>query len=754
MADLLIIAPFLGVTKTHDGRFMKRGVYLLCALIMQSVLLPQLTSQQINNLLCSTDIIMAAPRSDFFRHESVIIWGASSQDEDETELNEMIATNVVAFRIQRWLHHVEAISDILPDTEISPRHLTGQNIILVGTPISNPIISTALSIMPAEVDSETISLGSAKWHGDEVGLILRYPNPFDPAYQMLMITAPSYEALRYIPQANDYCVFELTDYNPMADRFLELAMGDFTSSWTLDAIQLVDNEEIDTGENDIPPYEPPARFSPPAWVKDGVMYEIFVRSFADSDGDGIGDLPGLIRKLDYLNDGDDTTTDDLGISVIWLMPIFATTSYHGYDVKDYYSINPEYGTNQDFQELLRQSHARGIRVITDMVLNHCSNQHPYFLDAYGNPDSQYDDWFFFTNPSNTRAHNWEFRHRPGDRGLLDPFMPAWNVNNPSVQQYLIDMCKYWIDPNEDGDFSDGIDGFRCDYVKGPPHAFWKKFRCEVKSLNPDILLLAENWEGMQSIAQSFDDEFDMAFDFPFQGSVMELISSGNASALIRLINEQQSLLPPHATMNRFINNHDMNRIFTRLSERQAKLSIALLLTIPHMPMLYYGDEIGMRGRKDPYDEGIRRPMEWCADNNCAEMTSWYPVWNTQADGISVEEETEDPTSILSYTRQLIRLRDMHPALEKGTITIVPTYQEEAGEMQGSRRSLCYLLRCRDDILLVVANLHDARDVYISRDALAEYSLHPINHTTPLQQVGEFYQLACQTQSLYLFYHTK
>lgn len=733
---------------------MRRTLCFLCVLIMHSVLLTQITSKQVNTLLRSVEDISTAPKADFFQHQSVLIWGASSQDEDEAELNEMIATNVVAFRIDRWLHHPHAVVDILADTEISTSHLTNQNIILVGTPASNTIIAAALPLLPLAVDAQTITLGASQWQGDEVGVMLRYPNPFNPAYQMLLITAPSYEALRFIPKPADYCVYELTDYNPMADRFRELALGNFTASWALDAVQLVDNEEIDTGENDIPDYAPPASFAPPSWVKEGVMYEIFVRSFADSNGDGIGDLSGLISKLDYLNDGDSTTTDDLGISVIWLMPIFGTTSYHGYDVSDYYSINPEYGTNADFQELLRQAHARGIRIITDMVLNHSSNQHPYFLDAYGNPDSQYDDWFFFTNPSNTRAHNWQFRHRPGDRALLDPFMPAWNVNNPAVQNYLIDMCKYWMDPNQDGDFTDGIDGFRCDYVKGPPHSFWKKFRYEVKSLNPEIVLLAENWDGMQSIAQSFDDEFDMAFDFPFQGSVMELISSGNAASLIRLINEQQNLLPAHATMNRFINNHDMNRIFTRLSEPQAKLSLALLLTIPHMPMLYYGDEIGMRGRKDPYDEGIRRPMEWCADNTCPEMTSWYPVWNATPDGISVEEETDDPTSILSYTRQLIRLRDMHPALEKGLITILPTYEKEENQMQGSRRSLCYLLQYNEDIMLAVANLHDARTVYIPQKALEQFSLHPVLHLTQLQQDDGFYYLACEAQSLYLFKHTK
>jgi len=723
----------------------------LCLLFLMASLLafPKISLSSVHSLLPTSTDLTDAPKADFFSQSSIIIWGGSSADEDENEINEMIATDVVAFRIDRWLHHPESVSDVLADTDIKAENLTSQNLILVGTPASNQVLNAILPYLPFSLDAQKLSLGGLSWEGDEVGITLRYPNPFNPAYQVLVISAPSYEALRYIPKPFDYCVYQLTDYNPMADRFMEIALGNFTASWSLDAVALVDNEEIDSGENDIPDYTPPASFPPPSWAKNGVMYEIFVRSFADSNNDGIGDLQGLISKLDYLNDGDPATTTDLGISVIWLMPIFDSPSYHGYDVRDYYHINPDYGTNEDFQELLRQAHARGIRIITDMVLNHASNQHPFFLDAYGNPQSDYDDWFFFTNVSNTRAHNWQFRHRPGDRAQLNPFMPAWNVNNPAVQKWLFTMCKYWIDPNGDGDFSDGIDGFRCDYVKGPPHSFWKKFRYEMKSLNPELLLLAEDWEGMSSIAQSFDDEFDMAFDFPFQGSVMELISSGNAAVLTRLLKEEQSLLPPQAMMNRFINNHDMNRIFTRLSEDEGKLSLALLLTMPDMPMLYYGDELGMRGKKDPYDEGIRRPMEWCADNASPQMTSWYPVWDASPDGISVEEETDDPASILSYTRALIALRRMHPAMETGDLTLIPTYISGDEGVEGSRHSLCYLLENGEETIVVVANLATAQKVLIGQENLP-HPLQPLLGSGTLIPDGEYYTLACEAKKLYVF----
>jgi len=290
-------------------------------------------------------------------------------------------------------------------------------------------------------------------------------------------------------------------------------------------------------------------------------------------------------------------------------------------------------------------------------------------------------------------------------------MPAWNVNNPEVQRYLFDMAKYWIDPNNDGDFSDGIDGFRCDYVKGPPQEFWKNFRQEVKSLNPEVLLLAENWEGLGSISQSFDDQFDMAFDFPFQGSLVGSISSSSSTEIKNNIQSQKIILPENAIMNRFFNNHDMNRIFTTMDDRSAKQGLAILLTMTDMPMLYYGDEIGMKGQKDPYDEGIRRPMEWCRDNECSEMTSWYPVWNEEPDGISVEEEMADPFSKLNYIKHLIRVREDNPVLETGEIEILPVYLKSDLDKE-YKRALAYLVHDAENGVIIIANLHNEQELII------------------------------------------
>ncbi len=726
-----------------------RNYFFFIMLLISSVMFSSTLENYISNQASQTKI-KHITHYDLFENRSIIIWGTNTEDEDELEINEMLAYNVVDFRIKRWMDKPKNVIDILEDHEVTQQHIEDYNLILVGTPGSNSVLKMLSEYLPVEISENKIIFADQQFEGDEVGIMYRYPNPANPDRMLWIVSAPSYEALRFIPKQQDYCVFSLTDYNPMTDRFLELALGNFDEKWQIKKINLVDNEVVDSGENDIPLYEPTLHFSPPSWSRSGVMYEIFARSFADSDGDGIGDLQGIISKLDYLNDGNPDTDSDLGIKLIWLMPIFASPSYHCYDVSDYYTINPDYGSNEDFQQLLLEAHKRGIRIITDMVLNHSSNQHPYYLDAYNNPDSQYDNWFFFTNHSNTRAHNWQFRHRPSDREMLDPYMPAWNVNIPEVQDYLIEMAHYWMDPNNDGDFSDGIDGFRCDYVKGPPASFWKKFRYEVKSLNPEVLLLAENWDGMQSISECFDDQFDMAFDFPFQGSVTEVVSSGTASPLIRLMNEQEEILPEHAVMNRFINNHDMNRIFTRMDEKEAKLSLTLLFTIHDMPMLYYGDEIGMQGQKDPYDEGIRRPMEWCADNNCSEMTDWYPVWNQETDGISVQEEVNDPSSILNYTKKLIRLRDEYPVLESGKMTTLPVFEEIDMELSGSRRSLCYTLQDEESTVLAIMSLRENRTVLIENIFPENVIFEPLLDSTKVKYYEKYLKIDCKDKTPLLF----
>ncbi len=240
----------------------------------------------------------------------------------------------------------------------------------------------------------------------------------------------------------------------------------------------------------------PPEFESPDFYDHAVVYEIFVRSFYDSDGDGIGDLNGLTEKLDYLNDGNPRTETDLGVEVIWMMPVCESPSYHGYDITDYYAIEPDYGTNEDFFRLCREAHKRGIRVVFDYVVNHSSNQHPFLKDAYGNPQSRYADWYQFTNEEMTKYEGFA-----GWEG-----MPLLNFESREMRDYITKMAYYWMDPDGDGDFSDGVDGFRCDVAKGPPHNWWKEIRKSVKSVREDFLLFGEVWDGSPDVLDEYFDE--------------------------------------------------------------------------------------------------------------------------------------------------------------------------------------------------------------------------------------------------------
>ena len=648
----------------------------------------------------------------FFSHKSIIIWGTNSDDEDEADINESMAENVVDFRIKKWLNQKDNVVKVIPDTDVTLSDLQNYNLILVGTPSSNIYLEKITKFLPIKINEEEIKALDKTFEGDEVGVNFRYINPYNTKTQIWVISAPSYEALRFIPKKEDYCIYQLTSYNPSADRFKELAIGDFSKNWELEKLVLVDNELIKTAENNPIELKELKNYEAPNWIKNGVMYEIFVRSFYDSDGDGIGDLNGITEKLDYLNDGNPKTNSDLGIKTIWLMPIFDSPSYHGYDVTNYFKINPDYGTNEDFRNLLKEAHKRGIKIITDIALNHCSSQHRFFKDAYGNLKSKYSNWFYFTNSSHTKADNWEFRTNKKDKDMLDPPMPAWNVNNPEVAQYLFRAAKYWLDPNNDGDFSDGIDGFRCDYVKGPPKEFWQNFRQEVKAINPNILLLAEDWEGLDSISKDFDNEFDMAFDFPFQGSLMEAVSEGNSRDFIHLISSEKDALPKNAVMNRFVNNHDMNRISSVLKPEQVKLAFVALLTFPDMPMLYYGDEIGMKGIKDPYDEGIRRPMEWTSLNSSKGTTKWYPAWSNKKDGISVEEESKNPESLFHFVKKLIALRNKHNVFETGKVEFNNVIINSGEDAEDYKRAISYTVSNKNENYVVIENLYKDKNLTI------------------------------------------
>ncbi|MGD8752856.1 MAG: alpha-amylase family glycosyl hydrolase [Anaerolineales bacterium] len=404
------------------------------------------------------------------------------------------------------------------------------------------------------------------------------------------------------------------------------------------------------------PAATPIPYQTPDWFQNAVLYEIFVRSFADSNGDGTGDLKGIIERLDYL--------DCMHVDVIWLLPIYPSPSVHGYDVENYFDINPDYGTLTDLEELVEAAHERDIRVILDFVPSHLSNKNPLFEDAYQNPKSEYSDWFVWTNDAHTTY-----------AGFADNRdMPRFNHFNPEVVNYLVEAALFWLDLDSDGDYTDGVDGFRVDNVTFPPEEFLRTFRQGVKAANPNALILGEAWLSSPSdLSRFFEDKFDALFDFPlyqllqgdqnFNGD--GLLAGRTFPVLLTTLLEQEAeSYPEEGMVVRFLSNHDTNRIATELAgdrDRQ-KMAAALLASLPGPVMVYYGEEIGMFGQKGgaPYWDNYRRePMDWYADEIGDDQTEWFKPedrWNRPDDGISVEEQETDPESVLSYYCHVLNLR--------------------------------------------------------------------------------------------------
>lgn len=442
------------------------------------------------------------------------------------------------------------------------------------------------------------------------------------------------------------------------------------------------------------------------WWNDAVFYEVFVRSFYDSDGDGVGDIPGLIEKLDYINDGDPSTTDDLGATGIWLMPIAVSPSYHGYDVTDYYTVDPEYGTNEDFKRLMDEAHARGIRVIVDLVLNHSSREHPWF-EASQNPDSEFRDWYVWEDEDpGYRGPDGQKVWIKGDEGYYYAVfwegMPDLNYTNPDVTAEMYTTAEYWLTEM-------GVDGFRLDAIKHMiedgqaqentrlTHNWMEDFFTFYKSVEPNALTVGEAWTGTQQVVEYTGDEVDIAFQFDL---ALDIINSAG-SGLAPIYQDTQQLIvdsfPPNQYAT-FITNHDQNRVIDQFrgDRAKARLAASILLTSPGVPFVYYGEEIGMSGMKP--DEDIRRPMQWTNENDQVGFTTGEP-WRAPAEDfpvVSVMLQEDDPDSLLNHYRNLIQLRNQHEALRVGDWVPVDA---------GSPRIYAFLRHTPNETVLVVMNMN-------------------------------------------------
>lgn len=408
----------------------------------------------------------------------------------------------------------------------------------------------------------------------------------------------------------------------------------------------------------------------------GVFYEIFVRSFSDSDGDGVGDLQGVTDKLDYLQ--------QLGIKGIWLMPINPSPSYHGYDVTDYEAINPDYGTVDDLKTLLSEAHARGIQVIMDLVLNHTSSRHPWFADSAGGEGGLKRDWYKWasdgTDVSALGPWGQTVWHRgPSGGSYLGVFsegMPDLNLDSPDVRAELIRIGRYWLGL--------GLDGYRLDAAKhvyedfqsssADPAtsrqnvAWWQQFRQGVSESGREPYLVGEVWDTTAVVGPFLDKALDSALNFEAAKLVLDAVKTGDAASLDSVLARQLAYYSK-VSGGRFVDapflgNHDQNRVMSELGGDvgRAKLAAALLLTLPGNPFLYYGEEIGMTGVKP--DERIREPMLWKKDRKSSGQTSWESP-SSNADTPSVEEQLADPDSLLNRYKLLIGWRNEEPALGDG-----------------------------------------------------------------------------------------
>lgn len=419
---------------------------------------------------------------------------------------------------------------------------------------------------------------------------------------------------------------------------------------------------------------------------DGVFYEIYVNSFYDSNEDGHGDLNGITKKLDYLNDGNPNNKKDLQVDGMWLMPINPSPSYHKYDVTDYYSIDPDYGTLEDFQKLTEEANKRDTKVIMDLVINHTSSEHPWFESASADPDSKYRDYYVWADEDTDLDEKgpwgqqvWH-KNPNGEGYYYGTFwhgMPDLNFDSPEVKEEIKDIGRFWLDQ--------GADGFRLDAAL---HIFegeteegaekniewWNEFRDAMKEADPNAYLVGEVWDEPEVVAPYYQS-LDSLFNFDLAETIVNSVKNGTDQGVVPAVNSTDELYKeynPNKIDATFLTNHDQNRVMSELSGDvdQAKTAASILLTLPGNPFIYYGEEIGMTGEKP--DELIREPFRWYEVDGEGQ-TSWEePVYNTGDDGRSVEAQDKNKDSLLNHYRELIRERKNHVALEKGDLQPLET----------------------------------------------------------------------------------
>jgi maltose alpha-D-glucosyltransferase / alpha-amylase len=485
------------------------------------------------------------------------------------------------------------------------------------------------------------------------------------------------------------------------------------------------------------------------WYKNAIFYEVYVRAFYDSDGDGHGDLRGLIHKLDYLQ--------ELGVDCIWLLPIYPSPlKDDGYDIADYYNILDTYGSVQDFKDLLDEAHARGMRVIADLVLNHTSDQNPWFQASRSGRDSPYRDYYVWSDTDqkykdariiflDTESSNWTWDEQAGQYfwHRFYSSQPDLNYDNPAVRQEMLNVARHWLDMGIDGFRADAVpylierEGTNCENLP-ETHEYLKELRSFIDQNYPGKVLLCEANQWPEDVRPYFGDgdEFHIAFHFPVMPRIFMALRKEDKTPLVWIF-DRTPPIPEECQWVSFLRNHDeltlemvteeerqwmwqeyaplarmrlnlgiRRRLAPLLDNDQRKIELAnsLLFTAPGSPIIYYGDEIGMGDNIYlPDRNGVRTPMQWSNEPNAGFSTAqpdmlYAPLILEHPFGaqwVNVADQRADPSSLWHTLQRMIAARKAHPTFGWGDFT----WQET-----GSPAVVAYWRNHLTERLLILNNL--------------------------------------------------
>ena len=409
-----------------------------------------------------------------------------------------------------------------------------------------------------------------------------------------------------------------------------------------------------------------------------VFYEIFVGSFSDSNGDGIGDLRGIINRMDYLNDGDPNSGLSLGVEGIWLTPIFQSPSYHKYDVADYYTIDPQFGTEEDLKELIQLCHERDVKLILDLVINHTATGNPWFKEftaarRAGDTASAYYDFYTCTDEPGTDKTWYPISStQEYYEGNFSDSMPELNYENDAVREAILDVSRYYLDL--------GVDGFRFDAAKYIYYGeteknadFWSWYMEQLRAINPDVYTVAEVWDADPVTLPYFASTNCFNFSMSqVQGKIAAATNSGNVDGLMKYTSQYLAAIReqnPNAMLITFIANHDTDRAAGFLSPTNGKAQMAanMALLLPGSPFLYYGEEIGIKGSRggNNTDANRRLAMLWGDGDTVSDPIG--ANYENPSNG-TVAEQLADGSSLYNHYKQVIMIRKANPEIALGEFT--------------------------------------------------------------------------------------